>query len=74
MSVYKEILQEALTKGPGLNIYIILFLIPKEEIKILGEITSFLVPVLTSGPSSYLKKRYSLKLDFANRMPLLPGL
>ena len=67
-------MREVLTKGPGLNIYIILSLIPKEETKISGETTSFPVPVLTLGPSSYLKERYSLELDFANRMLLLPDL
>jgi hypothetical protein len=70
MSVRKEISREALTKGPGSNVYIIPSRTFKEKIKTFSK-GSFL-PVLISplGFSSYLKEKYSLKPGSANRILL----
>jgi hypothetical protein len=66
MFIYKEILREVPTKGPGLNIYIILSRISKEEIKIFPKGSFLLVLISFLEFSSYLKKKYSLKPGFAN--------
>jgi hypothetical protein len=66
MSIYKEILREALTKGPGLNTYIISSRIPKKEIKTFSKDSFLLVLIFPLGFSSYLKKRYSLKSGSIN--------
>jgi hypothetical protein len=66
MSIYKEILQEVLTKSPRLNTYIISSRIPKKEIKTSPKGSFFLVLIFSLEFSSYLKKRYSLEPGSAN--------
>ena len=61
MSIYKEILRQILTKGPGLNAYIILFQTPKKEIKTSPKGSFLPVLIFFLGLSSYLKKRYFLE-------------
>jgi hypothetical protein len=66
MSIYKEILREALIKGPGLNIYIIFSQISKKEIKIFPKGSFPPVLIFPLELSSYLKKRYFLEPGSAN--------
>jgi hypothetical protein len=70
MFIYKEILREILTKGPGLNTYIIFSRISKEEIKIFPKSSFLPVLIFSLGPSSYLKERYPLEPGSINRILL----
>jgi hypothetical protein len=64
MSVYKEILREILTKGPGLNTCIISSWTSKKEIKTFSKSSFFPVLIFSLEFSNYLKKKIFSQIWF----------